>query len=54
MILTHGTKPIDMRKIPNTKKPIKIISIGNYIKVEIDTNDTKRIVWLKEKGFNES
>ena len=42
-----------MREMPPTKKPIRIISTGNYIEVEIDADDIKRIKWLKEKGFNE-
>jgi len=53
LILTRGTKPTDMREMPHTKKPIRIVSTGNYIKVEIDADDIKRIEWLKKKGFNE-
>ena len=53
MILTRGTKPIVMREMPHTKKPIRMVSTGDYCEVEVDADDTKRIKWLREKGFNE-
>lgn len=53
MILTRGTKPVNLKEMPTTKKPLRMVSSGDYCEIEIDADDIKRIEWLKEKGFKE-